>query len=488
MVQAFELLFSSNKSNQIFFNEKTNVKKEVSTSGYSFEEVLNNSRKRLKSSQEAIEKNTFSKKEKQEELEDEIDQVFSTLASKEMFIEWLMALITGRNGESAIAADDLFESIKTIAPSIQDAMAQQPLSSASIMNSIQAAFESLLSNEMDAETDNGAFILNNIGKVFKSLLLNEMEMGTESLLIKGAGENGDIRDALLTEMAGNLSLEEGTSYDSSIKWMIDDIPEHVGVQPKQIMELMQMAGLGKQISVSSTDMEAAIDNAVKQNTTDESLKIRNSDINLTNEISSEIGGIEGAEGNNFDNFNSLDNTFSSSEALDSTSIASFKTSADSQILDFIKILDKNNPTGNIEIIRELAEKISMNLKGNRYEMELQVKPEYLGKLILKVTLEDGVLSGKIYTTSQRTGDILQNNLEILKNALEEQGYAFSQLDVNVGNEEYTGQFQYPEREQTNIRRSNLAVNSFDEIIEDQSNVESNIMNNYMYSSAIDYFA
>ena len=179
----------------------------------------------------------------------------------------------------------------------------------------------------------------------------------------------------------------------------------------------------------------------------------------------QIEDVQSFTENNLSSNNLIDNQLEEKPsnfdvAMDPPLAGTIETDSNTDTLDITKILGKNSPTASIEIIQELAEKISMQLKSNRYEMELQIKPESLGKLVLKVTLEDGILSGRITTTNRQTANILQQNLDDLKSALEQQGYKFSQLDVNVGNEREPGHFHQHWRNPINFSRNKQSTSLF----------------------------
>ena len=90
------------------------------------------------------------------------------------------------------------------------------------------------------------------------------------------------------------------------------------------------------------------------------------------------------------------------------------------------------PDDSREMIIRLAEKISMLTDGKRSEMEILIKPEELGRIILKVALENGALSVKITTQSQLVKNLLESNQRNLESLLAQEGYDLARLDVNVG--------------------------------------------------------
>ena len=78
-------------------------------------------------------------------------------------------------------------------------------------------------------------------------------------------------------------------------------------------------------------------------------------------------------------------------------------------------------------------KVKLMAGENRQEMELQLKPESLGKLSLKIVHERGEILAKITAENEQVKGILESNLQLLKDALEKNGLSVQQLSVSVGN-------------------------------------------------------
>lgn len=68
----------------------------------------------------------------------------------------------------------------------------------------------------------------------------------------------------------------------------------------------------------------------------------------------------------------------------------------------------------------------------KHEMELQLKPESLGKINLRVIEEKGQILAKFTAESQQVKSILESNMQLLKDALEKNGLSVMQLSVSVG--------------------------------------------------------
>lgn len=84
------------------------------------------------------------------------------------------------------------------------------------------------------------------------------------------------------------------------------------------------------------------------------------------------------------------------------------------------------------IIRQVAEQIQLRVGKGQSEMQLEIKPEHLGPLTLKVSIEDGLVTANFTVARGMVKDILQANLSELRNALEQQGLKVDQFNVMLG--------------------------------------------------------
>jgi flagellar hook-length control protein FliK len=84
------------------------------------------------------------------------------------------------------------------------------------------------------------------------------------------------------------------------------------------------------------------------------------------------------------------------------------------------------------VIHQLVDKSKVTIGQGKSEIEIKLKPEYLGKVHLKVSLEKGVIVAKLAVENVLVGKALENNLAQLKNQMAEQGLNFSQVNVETG--------------------------------------------------------
>lgn len=91
------------------------------------------------------------------------------------------------------------------------------------------------------------------------------------------------------------------------------------------------------------------------------------------------------------------------------------------------------------IIRQVLEQVQVKLGKGQSEMRLELKPEHLGPLSLKVSIEDGLVTANFTVARGVVKEVLQANLAELRNALEQQGLKVDQFNVMMGNSGEHGQ-------------------------------------------------
>ncbi len=70
--------------------------------------------------------------------------------------------------------------------------------------------------------------------------------------------------------------------------------------------------------------------------------------------------------------------------------------------------------------------------GGRGEIRLDIKPEHLGNVRIRVSLEDSNIVGKIFVENSSIRDIFEQNLQNLQRSFREHGFETASLEVAVG--------------------------------------------------------
>ncbi len=85
-----------------------------------------------------------------------------------------------------------------------------------------------------------------------------------------------------------------------------------------------------------------------------------------------------------------------------------------------------------DVINQIVKKAEFIIKDAQQELRMQLEPENLGKLTLKVAVERGLITAKFVAESQQVKEIIESNFNQLKDMLEEKGIAVQSFSVSVG--------------------------------------------------------
>lgn len=111
-------------------------------------------------------------------------------------------------------------------------------------------------------------------------------------------------------------------------------------------------------------------------------------------------------------------------------IAQFNSNTEKAVQEILKPFTENIKPEN-EIVKQVVEKARVILDGDKSEMVLSLKPESLGKLSLKVITENGIVMAKFVAENHQVKQILESNMQFLKENLEKQGLNVQGFSVSV---------------------------------------------------------
>lgn len=132
-----------------------------------------------------------------------------------------------------------------------------------------------------------------------------------------------------------------------------------------------------------------------------------------------------------------------------------------------------------DILGQIVDKLRLNLDDNKQEIEIKLKPDVLGKLMLKMELRDGVLTAKMLVDNIRTKELIESNLLQLKEQIEDNGLDIKTFEVHVGTNE---DFEKQQNHNFNFKsRPNKKLKIRDSIIEgtqmyDEGLVQGSVIN------------
>lgn len=99
----------------------------------------------------------------------------------------------------------------------------------------------------------------------------------------------------------------------------------------------------------------------------------------------------------------------------------------------------------IDVLKQVTEKMDVSLFDDKSEMVMKLKPDDLGKVTVKINLENGVISAKFLAESEKVKEILESNFSQLKDSLEKQGMMIQEFSVSVDNGESKENMFYEKR-------------------------------------------
>ena len=84
-----------------------------------------------------------------------------------------------------------------------------------------------------------------------------------------------------------------------------------------------------------------------------------------------------------------------------------------------------------ELLEQIVRKAELLLRQNSSQMKIQLEPEFLGKLTIKVMVEEGVVTARFITESYQVKQMLEANLGSLRHTLESHGMRVERAEVDV---------------------------------------------------------
>lgn len=117
-------------------------------------------------------------------------------------------------------------------------------------------------------------------------------------------------------------------------------------------------------------------------------------------------------------------------------------------------LSMPQPVRTTEVINQVVEQAKVVIGQDKSEMIIHLKPDHLGKLELKVVTEQGIVAAKFIAESNQVKEIIETNMQLLKDSLEKQGLSIDNVSVQVGQEK-----QREFREQNSYHSKNKDSNN-----------------------------
>ena len=100
------------------------------------------------------------------------------------------------------------------------------------------------------------------------------------------------------------------------------------------------------------------------------------------------------------------------------------------------------PVSPQNVMEQIVSSMRVVTQGTLAEIRIQLKPEHLGEVSLRISTQNGIVVAQFVAESQRVKEIIEAGFNRLRESLEEQGINVQQIEVSVGNGESGGEREF----------------------------------------------
>ena len=129
-------------------------------------------------------------------------------------------------------------------------------------------------------------------------------------------------------------------------------------------------------------------------------------------------------------------------------------------------------TETVQIIEQIVQQMKVTISAETTSMEMQLNPENLGKVYVKISSEEGVVNAQFHATNEVVKEALEAQVATLRENLNQAGVKVDAIEVTIASHEFERNLeqnhQNPEeaaetKDNQNGKRRNITIDSLDEI-------------------------
>lgn len=94
------------------------------------------------------------------------------------------------------------------------------------------------------------------------------------------------------------------------------------------------------------------------------------------------------------------------------------------------------------VMEQIVSSMRFEVQGTLSEIRIQLKPEHLGQVSLRIATQNGIVVAQFMAESQRVKEIIEAGFNQLRDALAEQGINIAQIEVSVSDGEAQREFSF----------------------------------------------
>lgn len=280
-------------------------------------------------------------------------------------------------------------------------------------------------------------------------LIKQIESIIASLDIDGLNMNAALDLSKLKDLLVNLELVSSTELinNEGLKEMIDDKLDKLSQLIKTVDPAFNESNLeanNGEINQNSLNSQSSNDGSTNPNLENQDMT-NNSDVEkeLSNKEKVNSEGQEkniSTEENSKNQFQvlskkniSTDPNAVNNNDMDMAAIRNIEVdnSKDIQLFELSKAATNSTAKPDMNIFNQILEGAKLSISEDVSEMFLKLKPDNLGNLSMKISIERGIMVARFDVESQMVKEAIESNLEDLRNALSDKGFEIKEFNVSV---------------------------------------------------------
>ena len=133
------------------------------------------------------------------------------------------------------------------------------------------------------------------------------------------------------------------------------------------------------------------------------------------------------------------------------------------------------PVNPQNVMEQIVNHMRFEVRGDIAEIRIQLRPEHLGDVALRIATQNGIVVAQFVAESQRVKEIIESNFSQLRDALEQQGINISEIEVSVAQGEADRQFAFESNISGDRIRDIMEGAEEDEAVDAEVKLEENLV-------------
>ncbi|MGB7604243.1 MAG: flagellar hook-length control protein FliK [Lutisporaceae bacterium] len=341
---------------------------------------------------------------------EEDTELTELVKSAEELLQQLMQLLSGENNTQA-TAESTEANVKQIEESLQ---------------AITQKLEQIISKPVDTEAEDNGIVLKDLKVELKELIM-QLKAQTNEVVQPGLADKPTLQQTVdtikhLINKMDELKprLQQKLNNSETTQKTTEKVPEIAAIKSKDIKEtdnkLVEMESSNKNVNLKAVSESNASENIDKESEKDDKTPQDRTELK---ELSKPVETADKPH----------------TESLKDAAIPqNYKAESQVNVKEMNLNLKKGEMVGinKSDIVNQVVKKADIIIREGHSEMIMKLEPESLGKLNLKIVVENGLITAKFVAESQQVKEVLESSFNQLKDSLQEKGIAVQNFSVSVG--------------------------------------------------------